>query len=69
MPKNVFYITVTLLNGQGKWSRSMSKVRVKVTGQGQLSSVQRSLIGAQLCRVQQRAIEVITSLRCLSVCL
>ncbi len=45
------------------------KVGVKVMGQGQLSGAQRSILGARLCRVQQRAIGVITSLRCLSVCL
>ena len=42
---------------------------VKVKGQGQMSGVQRSILGARLCQVQQRAIRVITSLRSLSVCL
>ena len=36
-------------------------------GQGQISGVQRSKLGARLCQVQQRAITVITSRRCLSV--
>ena len=31
------------------------KVGVKVTDQGQISGVQRSILGARLCRVQQRA--------------
>ncbi len=43
--------------------RSMSKVRVKVKGEGQLFGAQRSILGARLCRVQQRAIGVITSLQ------
>ncbi len=51
MPKIVFYITVTLIQGQ----RSGSRSRVKVKGQGQLSGAQRSILGARLCRVQQRA--------------
>ncbi len=37
MPKIVFYITVTLLQGQGQRSGSRSNVRVKVTSQGQMS--------------------------------
>ncbi len=49
------------------WSRS--KVGVKVMGQGQISGAQWMIIGAQHCRAQQRAIRVIISLRCLSVCL
>ncbi len=63
----VFDITVTLLLGQGQ--RSGSRLFVKVKGQGKISGAQRSILGAQLCRVQQRAIRVITGLRCLSVCL
>ncbi len=64
-------ITVTLLWGQGQRSRSKVgvKVRVKVIGRGQTSSMQRSILGARLCRVHQRAIRVITSPRCLSACL
>ena len=49
--KTAFYITVTLLWGQGQ--RSGSRSRVKVMGQGQLSGTQRSILGARLCRVQQ----------------
>ncbi len=48
--------------------RSRSKVRVKVKCRGQSHgsrSKVRIKLGAQLCRVQQRAIRVI---RCLSVC-
>ncbi len=37
-------------------------------GQGQSSGTQQSILGARLCRVQQRAIIVITSLRCLCLC-
>ncbi len=48
--------------GQGQRSQ------VKVKGQGQISGAQRSILGARLCRVQQRAIRVITSVRCLCVC-
>ncbi len=61
-------MAVTLLYGQGQ------KVGVKVKGQGQrsgkdqISGAQWSIIGARLCRLQQRAIRVITSLRCLCVC-
>ncbi len=48
-------------------SGSRSKVRVKFIGQGQISGVQRSILDARLCRVQQRAIRVIAILRCLCV--
>ena len=65
MPKSCFDITVTLLQGQRPGSRS--KVGVKVTGEGQISCLQRSILGALLFRVQQRAMGVIPSLRCLSV--
>ena len=41
----------------------MSKAGVKVMGQGQISGALRSILGARLCRVQQTAISVITSLR------
>ncbi len=37
-------------------------------GQGQMSDALRSLLGARLCQVQQRALEVITSQRYLCVC-
>ncbi len=50
-------------------SRSKVGVKVKGQGQGQLSGAQRSISGARLCLVQQRAIGVIISVRCLSVCL
>ncbi len=57
MPKIVF------LHGCYLALRSRSKVGVKVkgrgqgqmSGQGQFSGVQQSMIGARLCRVQQRA--------------
>ncbi len=35
--KSCFYITVTLLQGQGQRSGSRSKIRFKVTGQDQWS--------------------------------
>ena len=35
MPRIVFYITVTLIYGQGQRSGSRSKVGAKVTGRGQ----------------------------------
>ncbi len=38
-----------------------------VQGQGQMYGAQRSILGARLCRVQQRASTTITSLRSLSV--
>ncbi len=38
-------------------------------GRGQISGMQRSILGARLCRVQQRALGVITSQGvCLCVC-
>ena len=49
--------------------RSRSKVEVKVMGQGRIFGTQRSILGARLCQVQQRA-TTITSLRskvCVSV--
>ncbi len=53
MPKIVFWHLCYLA------LRSRSKVGVKVTlkvkGQSQISGVQRSILGARLCRVQQRA--------------
>ncbi len=39
MPRIVFYIPVTLLQGQGQRLGSRSKVGVKVKGQGQRSWV------------------------------
>ncbi len=39
--------------GQGHGSRS--RVGGKVKGQGQICGTQRSILGARLCRVQQRA--------------
>ncbi len=65
MPKIMFLHGCYLALG----SRSKVEVKVKGWGQGQIFGVQRSIIGAQLCRVQQKEIRVITSLRCLSVCL
>ncbi len=50
----------------GSRSVSRSKVRVKDMGQGQISGAQRSILGARLCRMQQRATTTITSLRWLS---
>ncbi len=44
---------------EGQWSGSRSKVEVK--GQGPISGAQQSILGARLCRVQQKAITVITS--------
>ncbi len=65
MPKIMF------LHGCYLALRSRSKVGIKVKGRvkvkGQISGAQRSIIGARLCRVQQRAMRVITNLRCLSV--
>ncbi len=55
--------------GRGQGQRSRSRSLVKAKGQGRISGTQRSILGARLCRVQQRAIRVITSLRCLSVSL
>ncbi len=45
--------------------RSRSKVGVKVKGRGQdqISAVQRSILGARLCRVQQGATTTVNSLR------
>ncbi len=51
------------------WGSTLTLAWDKVKGQGQLSGAQRSILGARLCRVQKRAIGVITSLRYLSVCL
>ena len=61
--RTCFDITVTL--GQSQDQRSGSRL-----GQGQISDEQRSILGAQLCQVQQRPIRVITSIRCfcLRVC-
>ena len=53
--KSCFDITVPLLQGQGQRPVSRSKVAVKVKGQGKNSAAQWSILGAQLCRVQQRA--------------
>ncbi len=53
MTRNRVYITVRLHKGQGQRSRSRSWVKAKV--QGQISDTQRSILGARLCRVQQRA--------------
>ncbi len=56
-----FYLA--LRSRSGSRSKVGSKVKVKGWGQGQISGAQRSIIGARLCRVQQRAIRVITSLK------
>ncbi len=67
------------VNVVGQRSRSNAKIRVltsllacfkvgvKVNGQGQISGVLPLILGARLCQVQQRG--VITSSKCLSVCL
>ncbi len=64
MSKIVFwqhcYLVTTLL-GQGQSLASRSNVRAKVMGQGQISCVQQSILGARLCRVQQRPTALITS--------
>ncbi len=57
------------MKGQGQGQKSVSRSWVEFKGQGQISGAQRSILGARLCRVQQRAIIVITSQRCSSVCL
>ena len=44
------------------------KGRVKIIGQGQISGTQQSILGARLCRVQQRAIRVITRIRFKCLC-
>ncbi len=54
-PKSCFDLTVTLLYGQGQRSESRSQVKVK--GQGRISGVQWSILGARLCQVQQGAKE------------
>ncbi len=54
------------VKGRGQGQRSGSRVKAK--SQGQISGTQQSILGARLCRLQQRAIEVMSSLRCLSVC-
>ena len=69
--KSCFDIPFMLIQGQGQRLESRSKVgsRSCVKVKGQISGVQRSILGDRLCRVQQRAKIVITSLRVLSVCL
>ncbi len=59
-----FTVKVIVL-GQGQ--RSGLRSFVKVKGQGETSDTQQSILGARICRVQQRAIRVITSLRYLCV--
>ncbi len=51
MPKIVFWNDSYL----ALRSRSRSKVGVNVKGQGHISGMQRSILGARLCRVHQRA--------------
>ena len=56
------------VQGSGQGQRSWARSWIKVVGQGQISSAQRSILGTQLCWVQQKAKKVIISPRCLSVC-
>ncbi len=59
--KSCFDITVACfkvnVKGQGQGHRSGSRSWIKVKGQGQISGAQQSILGARLCRVQQRAIK------------
>ncbi len=61
MLKIVFSVFTSLLpcfkvkvKGQGQGQRSGSRPYMHGQGQGQIVCVQRSILGAQLCRVQQR---------------
>ena len=51
------------VKGRSQGQRSGPRSRVKFKDQGQLSGAKRSVLRAQLCRVQKREIGVITSLK------
>ena len=54
------------VKGRGQGQRSISRSHVKVKGLGQIPAVQRSILGARLCRVQQGAT---TSVSVISGCM
>ena len=66
---SLLHILRVKVEGRGQSQRSGSRSQIEVKGQGQISGAQWSILGAQLCWVQQRSTTTITSLRLLSVCL